>query len=154
MAMAPPRMTAAHELSSDSKCVDGAPSHTRRSTRKNQKRLEERQNWGGPKKFDTLIIVLCPALFCRAASRRLWHRDHCLSCETCQLSFQLTLNVPFMVERIYLISTSQRFMVEAVTLLHGRSQTKVIGMPEENFFQHSRVHLSSGRGGLRALCWA
>ena len=36
-----------------------------------------------------------------------------------------------MVERIYLISTSQRFMVEAVTLLHGRSQTKVIGMPEE-----------------------
>ena len=26
MAMAPPRMTAAHELSSDSKCVDGAPS--------------------------------------------------------------------------------------------------------------------------------
>jgi hypothetical protein len=48
-------MTAAHELSSDSKCVDGAPSHTRRSTRKNQKRLEERQNWGGPKKFDTRI---------------------------------------------------------------------------------------------------
>ena len=39
-------------------------------------------------------------------------------------------------------------MVEAVTLLHGRSQTKVIGMPEEKFFSIPESTFPQGGAGL------